>query len=77
MGMPGPGQLLIVLAIVIVLFGSKKIAQLGKDLGGGIRGFKDEIKGDEELEEQFEKVTKQAADAVVQDINKVKSKVVS
>lgn len=77
MFMPSPMQLLVILAIVLVLFGTKRIAQAGKDLGIGIKGFKDGIKGDEELEEQFEKVTKQATDAVVQDINKVKSKVVS
>lgn len=33
-------QLLIILAIVIVIFGSKRIKQLGADLGGAIKGFR-------------------------------------
>lgn len=33
-------QLLIVLGIVILLFGTKKLRNIGSDLGGAIRGFK-------------------------------------
>jgi len=33
-------QLLIVLAIVLVLFGAKRMRGLGSDLGGAIKGFK-------------------------------------
>ncbi len=33
-------QLLIVLGIVILLFGTKKLRNIGTDLGGAIRGFK-------------------------------------
>ena len=33
-------EILIILAIVILLFGSKKIATLGTDLGSAIRGFR-------------------------------------
>lgn len=39
---------LIVLAIVIVVFGTKKLANMGGDLGKAVKGFKDGIKGDEE-----------------------------
>ena len=35
---------LIVLAIVVLLFGAKKIPELAKGLGQGIRNFKDEMK---------------------------------
>lgn len=77
MFMPSPTQLLVVLAIVLVVFGTKRLRQAGGDIGQGIKEFKNGIKGDAELEEQFEQVTKQATDAVVKDINKVKSKVVS
>ncbi|RUO39807.1 twin-arginine translocase subunit TatA [Aliidiomarina taiwanensis] len=47
MGGIGIWQLLIVLAIVVLLFGGKKIRSLGSDLGSAIRGFKKEM-GDEE-----------------------------
>jgi sec-independent protein translocase protein TatA len=35
---------LIVLAVVLVIFGTKKLRNLGTDLGGAVRGFKDGIK---------------------------------
>ena len=34
-------QLLIILAIVIVLFGTKKLRSIGSDLGGALKGFRD------------------------------------
>jgi sec-independent protein translocase protein TatA len=48
MGIAGIGvwQLLIVLLIVIMLFGSKRLGSLGSDLGSAIRGFRDNVKGD-------------------------------
>ena len=39
----GPTELLIVLAIVLVFFGGRKLPALGRGLGSGMRGFKDEI----------------------------------
>ena len=44
----GPMQLVIVLLIVILLFGTKKIAILGSDLGGALKGFKKAVKDDDE-----------------------------
>ena len=42
-------QLLIILAIVIVLFGTKRLRNLGGDLGGAIKGFRSAVKdGNEE-----------------------------
>ena len=39
-------QVLIVLLIVLLVFGSKKITSLGSDLGKALKGFKKEIKED-------------------------------
>ncbi|HHJ17583.1 MAG TPA: twin-arginine translocase TatA/TatE family subunit [Gammaproteobacteria bacterium] len=39
-------QLLIVLAIVLVLFGAKRMRGLGSDLGGAIKGFKQAMNDD-------------------------------
>ncbi len=36
---------LIVLAVVVVIFGTKKLRNIGSDLGGAVRGFKDGMKG--------------------------------
>jgi len=42
-------QLLIVLVIVIVLFGTKRLRNMGGDLGGAVRGFRSAMKdGDED-----------------------------
>jgi sec-independent protein translocase protein TatA len=41
-------QLVIILAIVIVLFGTKRLRNLGGDLGGAIKGFRSAIKDGEE-----------------------------
>ncbi|WP_106478924.1 Sec-independent protein translocase subunit TatA [Phytohalomonas tamaricis] len=40
-------QLLIVLGIIILIFGTKKIRNLGSDLGGAVKGFKQAIDDDD------------------------------
>ena len=37
---------LIVLVIVLLVFGTKKLRNVGQDLGGAVKGFKDGMKGD-------------------------------
>ena len=39
-------QLLIVLVIIILLFGTKKLKNIGSDLGGAFKGFKKEMDGE-------------------------------
>ena len=51
--MPGPFELVIILAIVILIFGGKRLKNLGSDLGGAIKGFKSSVK-DAETEEKEE-----------------------
>ena len=41
----GPPELLIVLVIVLVIFGPKRLPGLGRSLGSGMREFKDSITG--------------------------------
>ena len=53
-------QLLILLAVVILIFGTKKLKNIGGDLGGAIKGFKSAVKeGDagDNSETQQNKVT--------------------
>ena len=52
-------QLLIILAIVLVLFGAMRLKNVGSDLGGAIKGFKqsmregeEETNGDSSLEDK-------------------------
>lgn len=46
----GIWQLLIILAIVLLLFGSKKLKNIGSDLGGAIKGFKKSVSDGESKE---------------------------
>ena len=42
---PGPLELVIILVIVLVIFGPKRLPSLGRQLGSGMREFKDSITG--------------------------------
>ena len=53
-------QLLIVLGIVILLFGTKKLRNIGGDLGGAIRGFKKSMSEDDSKEEKSEAIEEDA-----------------
>lgn len=48
-------QLLIVVAIIVLLFGTKKLRTLGSDLGESVKGFKKAM-ADEKKDAEFEKV---------------------
>jgi sec-independent protein translocase protein TatA len=50
MGLPGGTELLVILLIVIILFGAKKIPDLAKGLGTGIKEFKKATKDDDKKE---------------------------
>lgn len=47
-------QLLIILAIVIMLFGTKRLRTLGSDLGSAVKGFRKSIKDDDSTAESTE-----------------------
>ena len=48
----GPLELFIILAIVLVLFGAKKLRNIGGDLGGAIKNFKSAMKDEENASEE-------------------------
>ncbi len=52
MGMPSMPELLIVLAIVVLLFGAKKIPDLAKGMGQGMKDFKKAMKEEEEITQE-------------------------
>jgi sec-independent protein translocase protein TatA len=60
-------ELLVILGVAVLLFGGKKIPELAKGLGEGIRNFKTALKGDPEKPPSAE-----AAPAVVPEPPKVK-----
>ena len=59
-------QLLIILVIVLVLFGTKRLKNIGSDLGNAIKGFKGAMKaGEKEEEERQEQIEKSETGTVV------------
>lgn len=44
-GPVGPTELLIIILIIVILFGAKRLPDLGKSLGDGIRNFKKSVSG--------------------------------
>ncbi|MBU3558164.1 MAG: Sec-independent protein translocase TatA [Polynucleobacter sp. 24-46-87] len=71
---------LIVLVIVMLVFGTKKLRNIGTDLGGAVKGFKDGMKTPEGTEESQDKAkeqiqsaatsTEKTVDVQAKDINK-------
>ena len=47
----GPGQIAIIVVLVLLLFGGKKIPELMKGLGSGIKEFKKGVKEEDSIEE--------------------------
>ena len=60
MGFDSLWHWIIVLVIVIVLFGTKKIRNLGPDLGAAIRDFKKSLSGDDEAKQKEEEAARKA-----------------
>ena len=56
MGLGGIGiwQLVIILIIVMMLFGTKRLRGLGSDLGAAIKGFRSSVSGEEEVDKDAE-----------------------
>ncbi len=46
MGLDNPFHLVILLAILLLVFGAKRLPEMGRSLGAGLRGFKDSINGE-------------------------------
>ncbi|MER2491853.1 Sec-independent protein translocase subunit TatA [Catenovulum sediminis] len=70
-------QLVIVLIIVVLLFGTKKLKNLGSDLGAAIKGFKDEYKGQDEDKKENLQEQSSAEDKLTNDQSATKSQQVN
>jgi sec-independent protein translocase protein TatA len=52
----GPWELLILLAVVLLIFGPKRLPQLGRSLGQGARSFRDGVRGRHDKDEETDEV---------------------
>jgi len=69
MGGIGIWQLLIILLIVVMLFGTKRLRNLGSDLGGALKGFKSAVKEDEpEEDDSEEEISGETIDATAEKV---------
>ncbi|ASK32974.1 Sec-independent protein translocase subunit TatA [Alloalcanivorax mobilis] len=68
-------QLLIVLAIIVLLFGTKKLRNIGNDLGGAVKGFKDSMREGEQEQEHKRIADEQDPDATRQQKEKDRDQV--
>lgn len=59
-------QLLIILLIVLLLFGAKRLRNVGSDLGGAVKGFRDSMNEGKEDEQPKEKVETQQARSTIE-----------
>ena len=64
MRMPGPVELIIILVIVVLVFGGKRLKNLGGDLGSAIKGFKKSMNDESMKNESVEDKTVKTDDII-------------
>lgn len=62
----GITELIIVLVIVILLFGTKKLRGLGSDLGGALKSFRGAMKDDDDEQEKPGNESKESSGSVIE-----------
>ena len=67
-------ELLIILVIALILFGAKKLRNVGSDLGAAVRGFKKSVnEGDDEATKQLNDMSSKEKDADFKERSETKS----
>ena len=61
-----PTHLLIILLIVLLVFGTKKIRNIGSDLGDAVKGFKDSMKEEQNKPAELSKQEEQANGSTIE-----------
>jgi sec-independent protein translocase protein TatA len=55
LGITGPWQIVLIVVVILLLFGGRKIPELMKGLGKGMKEFKDATKGEDNTSEEEKK----------------------
>jgi len=74
MGMPGGWELFAIILVIVLLFGGKKIPELAKGLGKGIKDFKKAVNEDDEPKEVAKSETKEIESKQEETLNKTQAK---
>ena len=59
----GPLELVVILVVVLLLFGAKRLPELGKSLGSGMREFKDSVTGKDDDDDKQQLTVAEAQQA--------------
>lgn len=62
MGLDNPLHIAFLLVILLLVFGAKRLPELGRSLGTGMRGFKESINGEGQSSEHVEQLTTSPAE---------------
>jgi sec-independent protein translocase protein TatA len=65
LGLENPLHIAIVLIVVLMVFGAKRLPEMGKSLGSGLRGFKDSLSGEDHVAEISSEHAPQPVDATI------------
>ena len=71
----GIWQLVIILVIVLLLFGAKRLRNVGSDLGSAVKGFKKSIKDEDDKSEQIEQSESHEGSTIEGEVQKKEDKV--
>ena len=64
-----PAQLIILLVVILLIFGTKKLRNAGSDLGAAVKGFKKAMKEDEKVKDaDFKSIDNETASAKKENI---------
>jgi sec-independent protein translocase protein TatA len=63
----GPTELIILLVVVLLVFGSKRLPEIGRSMGKGMREFKDSVSGKDEPPPEPEQPAVLSGEAVEED----------
>ena len=70
MGMPGPWELLIILGIVALVFGTSKLRNLGSDVGSIVKGYQKAMKGEDDNTDTSESSQSAGSDVIEGEVEK-------
>ena len=63
LGLDNPVHLIFLLVLLLLVFGAKRLPEMGRSLGSGMRGFKDSLSGEPSQQAALEPPAAQAAPA--------------
>ncbi|MFQ6069157.1 MAG: twin-arginine translocase TatA/TatE family subunit [Candidatus Aminicenantales bacterium] len=62
LGPIGPTELILIIVVIILLFGAKRLPELGKSLGAGIKNFRKSISGKDEKQSELSSEKKEKSE---------------